>query len=437
MELESRLNIEISDLVSLVSKSPDVPSQTKPNDFIGIPIIAKLGQVKNITRSMSDGYDNSIEMYKNSIGLKRESYSRLQKIANELIEMKPYSDFATIGFIVKHLFDWIIETYHNNRVKIEPLDYLRNCFDSECQDYNFYFRVISLGIKKPFKIGLVELTFLQEDFLAIQYEKFKKELKDRPKEEFEKFFSEFISRPIAKITCRGIKDKAEQKAKRQVNLAIDALKSFLAAESLDSSSKMLDVEYRFIEITRSLHIYDSKSEVFDFDMSFNANDGIKPISLDNQKVNNLFDTGLWTVSYFIAKEKSNELYKIILELVTQIGNYSSERNLYIRVVKIISVYESIFLPQRKGKGRGLSILKTKVIEKIIDEDEKSMIRKIFIDFYNIRDKYLHNGIEKYINLDDLFILQNTTTYLLLILIQLNETLTTTKELLDYFNIKTK
>ncbi len=60
---------------------------------------------------------------------------------------------------------------------------------------------------------------------------------------------------------------------------------------------------------------------------------------------------------------------------------------------------------------------------------------MYIDFYDIRDKYLHNGLEKHIDIDNLYKVQKITVFLLKRLILLNKKLTNSSELLEHFEVK--
>ncbi|OAD91323.1 hypothetical protein A7A78_12240 [Aequorivita soesokkakensis] len=435
--MNNELNNKIFNLVPLVTKKLE-PKKLKedPNvDLVGIPFLFNLGKVENIKRSRSDGYGNIIEAYKNGLGLDIQNYRKLSDIANQIIEFEPYASFATVNFIEEHLFEWIIETYKNNKAKNEPLNYLQDTFENDLKEYHFYFRVHALGINSKFKIGKVDFTFFSDDLLLDYSKKFKEQFPEKPEKEFELIFKDYISKPIAKVSSKGIQDKAKRNAQRQVNVAIDSLKCFLIKESINSSSKIMDAEYRFTDKFPNSFIYDTSSEKFDFNLQFERTDGIKPISLNKEKIEELFKSGLGEVSDFISNSPTNELSRLILNTISSIGTYSSTRNLHERVVKIISAYEILFIPLKKGKGRGLTIIKLNVLPKIIEVNELQMAIKLFVEFYDIRDKYLHNGLEKHIDIDDLFKVQKITIFLLQRLIRLNKELTNSLDLLKYFEIK--
>ena len=435
--MNNELNNKIFDLVPLVSKKlePKKVNENSDEDLVGIPVLIDLGEVENIKRSIPDDYGNTLEAYKNDFGLNIQNYSKLRDIANQIIEIEPYSSFATVNFIEEHLFEWIIETHKENRAKNEPLNYLRDVFEKDFKEYNFYFRIHALGISSTFKVGQVEFTFFTDEMLIEYSKQFKKQFPEKPEKECDLIFKDYISKPIAKVKSKGIQDKAKRNAQKQVNLALDSLKCFLVEESVISSSKIMDAEYRFTDTFPNSFIYDTTASKFDFNLQFERTDGITPISLSKDKVEKLFDSGLKEVSEFISSRASNELSRVILNTINSIGNYTSERNLHERVVKIISVYETIFIPLKKGKGKGLTIVKSKVLPKIIGKNELEMVVKIFIDLYDIRDKYLHNGIEKHIDIDNLYKVQKITVFLLKRLIGLNKKLTNSIELLEHFEIK--
>ncbi|WP_431167738.1 hypothetical protein [Tenacibaculum halocynthiae] len=309
---------------------PKKSEENQDEDLIGIPVLFNLGKVENIKRSRPDGYGNTIEAYKNDFDLDIQNYRKLRDITNQIIEIEPYADYATVNFIEEHLFDWIIETHKENRAKNEPLNYLQDAFEKDLKEYNFYFRIHALGINSTFKIGQVEFTFFTDDLLLDYSKKFKEQYPEKPEKECELIFKDYISKPIAKVSSKGIQNKAKRNAQREVNLAIDCLKCFLVDESVNSSSKIMDVEYRFTETFPNSFIYDTNSDKFDFNLQFERTDGIAPISLNKEKIERLFNSGLNEVSEFISSPPANEFSKIIINTISSIGNYSSERNLHER-----------------------------------------------------------------------------------------------------------
>tara|TARA_R110000851_G_scaffold207537_2_gene359650 strand:+ start:39740 stop:41047 length:1308 start_codon:yes stop_codon:yes gene_type:complete len=434
--MNHELNNRIFDLVPLVTKKfkPKKSNKSPSEDLVGIPVLFNLGKVKNIKSSKPDGYGNTIEAFRNDFGLNIQNYEKLRDIANQIIEIEPYASFATVNFIEEHLFDWIIETHKENKAKIEPFNYLQDAFENDLKEYNFYFKIHALGINSTFKIGQVEFTYFTDNLLKNYTKKFQEQFPEKPEKECLLIFKDYVSKPIVKVSSKGIQEKAKRNAQRQVDIAIDSLKCFLVEESVNSSFKMMDAEYRFTDTFPNSFIYDTSSDKFDFNLHFERTDGIVPISLNNEKIEELFKGGLKDVSEFISNSSKSELSRMILNTISSMGTYSSERNLHERVVKIISVYETLFIPLKKGKGKGLAIVKSKVLPKIIGETELQMVIKIFIDFYDIRDKYLHNGLEKHIDINNLFKIQKITVFLLKRLIGLNKELNDTSELLEYFEI---
>lgn len=433
---EKELNIEIFDLVNLVSSKSflDKSYKNKNDNYIGDNEIARFEKPESLISSIKDKDGNIIESYKDSLGLKKNSYKKLRNITDKIIELYPYSEFTSIRFIEKILFEWIIDAYLNKKTEVEPLTYLKQCYEKDINNYNFYFKLESFRIQKPFRIGAVEFTFFDDNFLSIQLEKFKREFPNKSEKEFKLFFKEFISIPIVKITSKGIRDKAEQNAKKSINISIDALKCFLVIESINLKYKLPDVEYRFSK-TNNLFIYDTVSDKFDYQLKFD-NEAM-PISIDSKKLQELNKLGLGIVSDFISNKRNNELYNKIIEMISSIAEYSSERNLHERIVKIVSTYESIFIPQsptRGGRPKGLTLIK-QVLDKILDQSDEEQIKRIFIGFDKIRNSYLHNRIPKFIDVNDLIVAQSIMILLLIELIQLNEKLKTLGELLDHFEIK--
>ncbi|WP_228853062.1 hypothetical protein [Aegicerativicinus sediminis] len=430
------VNKKIFDLVPLVTEKPEAQKPSMPfKELIGIPIIINLGKVENIKESQSDLDGKTVNAFKNSLGLSNINYSKLTNISNEILQQSPYNGNTTIEFIEEHLFDWIIETYKNKKTLIEPLNYLQTKFEEEFDEYTYYFRIHALGIESPFQIGNVQIMFFSEEILEELYSLFKLSQENKTKEEFDAFFKPFEGRPIAKVQTKGTKNKSKLKGQKQVNTAIDILKAFLVEESVRPSTQLMDVEYRFKHLFPHSYIYETCSEKFDFHHTLERIGGIEPVELYDQRLKHLLNSGLDKVSDFAFSGANDELAILIQRAIKKIGEYSSEDDLHERVIKIISLYEFLFIPVTKGKGRGQTIVKSNVLKKIIEPSEQEEIIRIFNTFYDIRDKMLHNGIEKHIDLNNLYKVQKITLFLLKYLVELNKKLKTKIQLYNYFKIK--
>ena len=97
--------------------------------------------------------------------------------------------------------------------------------------------------------------------------------------------------------------------------------------------------------------------------------------------------------------------------------------------------ESILLPRSSsGKAKGITRIK-KALPKIIPGlEDRAIIDEFLVDFYKIRDQYLHNGTRRPIQKDLLFFFLDFQRVLILKLIDLNKTMTALDEVLEYFEI---
>jgi hypothetical protein len=435
------LNSKAAELILLLEKSKEKANERNSEideDLKGTSLIMDLGEVQNFQTFNTNGYGNKVSAFasleEGYIGLTPTNYVRLQELVIQALENGQINQKADYEFVETEIFNWLIQCYQDKRIKVDLATYLEDKIDKNCKEYIFYFKFLALAIEEAFHVGDVEISHLSEK--KIQNElALLKEIKDDA-EELDSFFNEFKEPVLARVLSFGVETKAKKIAMLKAELSVNALKCFFTNESLSQSFQIFDVDFNFNTNDFSSFIYESTEKKFSFQSSFNRTQGGHPIIIKKDKLVELRKSGLERFSNFINKPKSGSLYEEIINGINHFGRVTSTRNLYHRVVELISFFERFIVPKDNSKAYGQKRLKDNLLPKIpyIEKDIENY-RKYVNTFYRIRDKYLHNKIELPINLHDLFYFQRLGTLLLIYCMELNKELNEFDDLLEHFGIK--
>lgn len=397
-----------------------------------------LGEVQDFKTFNTDGYENKVSAFaslkEGYIGLTPTNYRRLQELVIQALEYKQINQKADYEFIETEIFNWLILCYRDKRIKKNLVNYLEDRIDENCKEYIFYFKILALAIEESFLVGDVEISHLSEDKIQSELELLKEIKNDT--EELDSFFKEFKEPVLARILSYGVESKANKAAMLKVELSINALKCFFINESLTLSYQIFDVDFNFNTNDFSSFIYETTEKKFSFQSSLNRTQGGHPIIIKKDKLEELRKSGLSRFSNFINDPKNGSLYEEIILGINHLGRVTSTRNLYHRVVELISFFERFIVPKDSSKAYGQKRLKDNLLPKIpYIKDDIENYRKYVNNFYRIRDKYLHNKIEIPIDLHDLFYFQRLGTLLLIYCMELNKQINGFDDMLEHFGIK--
>jgi hypothetical protein len=439
----NEINLEVAKLIDLLDISKEQPSQVNSlsefKNLKGTSEILNLGEVNNMKTYNTDGYGNRasafIGLEEGFVGLSTEKYKSFQNVVIKILEDDHINIKVDFEYIKDVLFDWIINSYKGKRINQEFLNYLDDRILLDCKEYLFYFKILALAIESSFFVGEVEITHLSEDKIQTKINRLK-DLKGMDQEELDGFFKEFKEPVLACCKSHGVKNKAQKNAMVKVELAINALKCFFINESLHISYQIFDVDFNFNSTDFSSFLLESNEKEIDFNSSLNRIRGTLPIIIDNNRLIELENSGLKSFSSFIKNGRSGSLYLEIINGINHLGEITATRNLYNRVVELISFFERFIVPKDKSKAYGQTRLKENILPKIQYLEKKvDFYRGLVTDFYKIRDRYLHNKIELPINLNDLLYFQRLGSIFLIQLMILNEKYSELEEILDFFGIK--
>ncbi|WP_319266175.1 hypothetical protein [uncultured Draconibacterium sp.] len=437
---DNQINIDGYSLVSKLSlKEVEIvkDASTKLDKIKGVSEILDLSdRILNYVEDTCDAYGSTISKFihlgDKKLGLEIEDYKSLQKIATNLLDIEFIYRRADLKFLENKCFDWLIDIYKNNQAKMDLIVFIYESIEADLKDYEFNFKINAIGIEESFNIGFVEIYHLDEDKLENEYLQLSSRF-STSRDEFNDIFKRFKDRIIAKIKVNAIKSRAQEIAKSEVKLAINALRCFLIYESLDFTTQILYLDFNSAGYNNSdFLVKDCNENSVEF--NFNQNHGAAPTIINQTNYNSYQKLGLKKINEFLIGERSTELSILVENSINQFGEVISTRDLHNRVVRLISFFESIIVPKTNTKAKGQMYLKNKVLVKI-PYSSSERTRQIINNFYDIRDKFLHNRIVKPIDLAELFEFQKLGLVLLLNIVELNKKMSSIAEVLDYFEIK--
>jgi len=402
------------------------------------PII-DLGEITDLKITQFHEVDGSttsklISVEEKMVGLNDSDFAEFKSYVLKLLDVPPFSDSCTVDFIIDRSFDWLISVYKNKKAEASLTTHLLDCIEKETTIHHFYFKIESLAIARQIQIGEVSIMFFTEQEIQEMYAVFIQEKPNTTFEEFKKTYKG-LSKINAHIKIKGVPDRAEEIAKRHIELAVDTLKCYCIQHAIESKVLMFDLDYRIKKEGSASFINIPQGEFKNSTIQFRNLAGVIPVELDTETIDRFIKKGLLVIADFLIARKENELYYATIALISQLSEINSTSNNHEKIVKAISLCESILLPRSSsGKAKGITRIK-KALPKIIPGlEDRAIIDEFLVDFYKIRDQYLHNGTRRPIQKDLLFFFLDFQRVLILKLIDLNKTMTALDEVLEYFEI---
>ncbi|MFZ6014438.1 MAG: hypothetical protein ACOYXT_29130 [Bacteroidota bacterium] len=428
------INKKAYQLLELLEEDKQVNHESSSDNIIGVPCIMTLDNVQNYKKLRGDEKGNTISVFANvegnMIGFNETNYRALRELAASIVLIDSVNKYADAEFIEGTIFDWVIETYKQKRASVDLLGEIYNRIDEELKEYVFYFKVHACGIEDTFQVGNVTIGHLTSDKLAAEFKNFVKGGKTQ--EEFDAFFEEFRNVVLAIYRAKAVKRKAEKIARREVGLALDVVKSFLIEESLAPHIQIPDVDFRFSEIDFSSSLVESTNQEFDFEALLSRRQGV-PVVLDGKKLKALKQIGFDSMSRFLTRPRLNESDWVVIRAIGSLGEIASTVDLYERVTKIVSLFEVVLIPEGSAKAKGHTLLKKQVIPRLINDSSRhEYYFRLINKLYEIRDKYLHNGLELPLDLYELFDIQALAFRFVQRLVTISNSVKSLNEIQGYF-----
>jgi len=420
------LNKEAFELINLVVSKPKEISKER-TELVGS--LKERGfndwsdkLVGAMVERTTDHAGKTVEIYlvdeNGSYGFDKEQYSRFNKLIQNLHSIEQLNRKVSSKYIEAESFNWIIEVYKKQQADSNLYDYITTKVDAEIKPWTFYFPVLNLEIEKPFKIGNAEFTYFSKEYFDNLYQALKAKDDTCTEENFQQIFrKDFQGQVLAKVTITAERDKAEEIAKQDSEIAVDVLKLYSESAIVPERKTMFDLNYKLGYQVQSNFLTQKPNESDSLAISIQFNN--HPLTITQRLYQSAYQSGLKVLSDYISLRKSDELREIIIQSIHLFGSAISNWDLHLRCVSLITILESIFL---RADESGDMEHKTKArLSKALtnQHQEKERLKTIFSNVYQVRHKMIHKAKRIEINTKELSEVQMNMINLFLRLIELN------------------
>lgn len=404
------------------------PKSEKPLK-VGEAKIIDLGEVSEMKISSTDYYGTNVSAFqsidKGMIGLPQEKYKVFSQLVTDIHERSPFDEKATYSFIEKHAFDWLIDVYKEKRAAQSLTSFLLSKVDEEYGEYTYYFKLHPLILESPFQIGNTAITFFTDEFLQQEEAKFL--LSGSPKKNFDDFFKEFKNTALVKITKPGVQQRAAELAIQQAELVADILRCLLQEYGVMNQHALPDIDHRVKPRKAAVHIYNYQSDSFTFAGTVSNHGPVIPIEINEKLLEEFKRNKLPLFEKFIAGAKDNDFYYAIREAIGLFSELITIQNKYDKIVKLISLFEGIVIDKNGKRGHGETIIKLRLMPKMLTENDIKLGSELTSNFYRIRDAYIHHRVEKHVDFHKLYQFQTIGFRFLWYLMRLNDSCNSMEE----------
>lgn len=418
------LNKEAFELINLVvSKPKEIPKER--TELVGSSKERGFNDwsdklVGPMVERSTDHAGKTVEIYlideNGSYGFDKEQYTRFSKLIQNLHSTEYLNQKVSSKFIEAESFNWVIEVYTKQQANSNLYDYLIKKSDTEVKQHTFYFPVLNLEIEQPFKIGNAEFTYFTKEYFDNLYKSLKSKDDTYTEENFAQIFrKDFQGQVLAKVTVIAERDKAEEIAKQDSEIAVDVLKLYSESATVPERKTMFDLNYKLGYQVQSNFLTQKPNESLAINIQFNN----QSYNVTQRLYESAYKSGLKVFSDYISLRKKDELHEIIIQSIHLFGTAISNWDLHLRCVNLITLLESIFLKadesndmERKTKARLAKTLTNQ-------HQEKERLKTIFSNIYQVRHKMIHKARRIEIDTKVLSEVQMNMVNLFLKLIELN------------------
>lgn len=353
-----------------------------------------------------------------SYGFDKEQYSKFNKLIQNLHSTEQLNQKVSSKFIEAESFNWVIEVYKKQQADCNLYDYLLTKSYAEVKPHTFYFPVLNLEIEKPFKIGNVEFTYFTKEYFDNLYHSLKAKDDTYSEETFAQMFrKDFQGQVLTKVTVTAERDKAEEIAKQDSEIAVDVLKFYSESAIVPERKTMFDLNYKLGYQVQSNFLTQKPNESESLAISIRFNN--HPLNITQRLYQSAYQSGLKIFSDYISIRKSDELHEIIIQSIHLFGSAISNWDLHLRCVNLITILESVFLKADESNDMERKT-KARLAKSITNQhQEKERLKTIFSNIYQVRHKMIHKAKRIEINTKELSEAQMNMVNLFLRLIELN------------------
>lgn len=324
------------------------------------------------------------------IGFNEIDYLKFRALVDKYYSIEPIKKNVSINFIEEHSFKWLIESYKNKSSETSLYDYLLNIIKSEVKPISLYFPMFNIEIDSPFKVGNVEFTFLTKEYFDSLFIKVQRNDKTVTKEIFKDMFrKDFQGTVLAKVIVTAEKNKAEDLARSEAEIAVDVLKLYSESAFVPEKRTMFDLNFRLGYQVQSKYLNINPEEPDTPLLNININN--EPFYFNKRLYSNALKGGLNIFSNYITSRQNSELQNLTIQSIKLFSSSISNWDLHIRCINLITILESILLKNNE-ENRLEQKVKVRLSKALTeDQNEKEKIKEVFGRIYLIRHKMIHKA----------------------------------------------
>lgn len=415
----------------------DDNSSPFPINLTGARKPVHLGKLTNIYRYQTDRLGRKINYVKDlkeggKIQFDNASYKKIIELSEELLTTEPFNLLTNSEFVEEQICHWAFETFINKKASEEPLSFLLRKLNDHSKTINFYFPTIALHIEDDINFINCNIVHVGDKFINSRKKLFRADNNGYSEQYLSSIFQKIDNQILFKVQEIGTEEFAKIKAKNTAKLYASVLKMFLIQEINDKNIRLFDLVFNSVLIPQYDTYVETDRNIFDFGTNISANFGSKPTSLTSKRLLEIKRIGFYEVIEFIDITPTREIDFFIRNQILTAGKYSSLIDPYERNIRMVAWFEAIITQNTNGKSKAISRLKKHFIPKIYNPEEIELVNHIFIKQFQMRDKYLHNGLEIRFDHDLFFKFHYIAIIFLKKIITLSKEVKTQKELISFF-----
>jgi hypothetical protein len=420
------LNKEAFELIKFIIENP-INVSNKKTDLVGSFKEREINDwsLKTIGGKVvrtTDHLEKTTEIYfvneNSSIGFNKLLYLRFNTLVQKFYSIEGLYQKVSLYFIENELFRWIIDVYLNQKAPTNLYEFLLCKADLVVKPHTFYFPILNLEIEKQFNIGIVEFTYFTKDYFDNLFQKLKAKDDTYTDEIFNEIFrKDFQGQVLAKVTVTAERQKAEEIAKQNSEIAVDVLKLYSETTYIPEKKTTFDLNYRLSYQVQTNFLSENPNESKSLALSVKFNN--HPFYVSHGYYESVSQCGLKMFSEYISQSKSDELREIIIQSIHLFGSAISNWDLHLRCVSFITILESILLKEDETKNLEHKTLARLSKALTNQHQEKERLKAIFSNIYQVRHKMIHKARRIEIDTKELSEVQKNMVSLFLRLIQLN------------------
>lgn len=357
-------------------------------------------------------YDGNLE-----IRLDKEGFNEFQSLVSSVLSISAITKIASKSFIEDAVFYWMIEVLKSGSDKKLLMDYVNSEIHACVKEYEFFYPMVNLKIDEPFHLGTTEFVYFTKEYVDELYNHYKTAPTPMSEEEFRKVFRvDYQGKVLAKVTVHAESGKAEELAKRQVELAVDILKIMVLGTHPTDLVNTFELNYRLNFQTRSKYLSKAKQSPMGYRLGINF-ENKEFYDLKNNHVEKCKQNGLLVLASFISLNNTDELFQQLINAIEMFSFALSISDLHRRIAAIITIIESLLLEddkkydlEKKAKARFLKVLPD-------SHADKQHINNTLSYIYAIRHKIVHKAIKLPIDYQEL---NKAQVYLIALLLNLTK-----------------